>query len=78
LEDQRQLSSQNEEELGNLRLKVSDLDDLRNEVMRLKDEMDLKDSEIEDKNSNIEVLEVRALNFLVRRHSAKSQLFPSL
>jgi len=77
LEDQRQLSSQNEEELGSLRLKVSDLDDLRNEVMRLKDEMDLKDSEIEDKNSNIEVLEVRALNFLVR-HSAKSQLFPSL
>ena len=46
------------EEVVKLRSKVHDLEGLKNEIFRLKEDIDLKDSEIEDKNREIEVLEV--------------------
>jgi predicted nucleic acid-binding Zn-ribbon protein len=58
LESNRSSVEETAEELVRLRSKVHGLESLKNEVIRLKEDIDLKDSEIEDKNREVEVLEV--------------------
>ena len=64
LDSNRASVEESAEEVANLRSKVHDLEGLKNEAIRLKEAIDLKDSEIEDKNRDIEVLEVSGAEVL--------------
>lgn len=64
LDSNRASVEESAEEVANLRSKVRDLEGLKNEAIRLKEAIDLKDSEIEDKNRDIEVLEVSGAEVL--------------
>jgi hypothetical protein len=64
MEERRSAVKVNDEELEHLRSKLSDLERAQNEVLRMKDELDLKDSEIEDKIRENEVLKVPLLSGL--------------
>lgn len=47
-----------EKEIESLRSKITELESVRNELIRLKEDVDVKDSEIEDKIRENEVLQV--------------------
>jgi chromosome segregation ATPase len=58
IEEVRQSSKLGDEETESLRSKLSELESVRKELNRIKEEVDIKDSEIEDKIRENEVLKV--------------------
>jgi chromosome segregation ATPase len=58
IEEVRQSSKRGDEETESLRSKLSELESVRKELNRIKEEVDIKDSEIEDKIRENEVLKV--------------------
>ena len=58
IEEVRQSSKLGDEETELLRSKLSELESVRKELNRIKEEVDIKDSEIEDKIRENEVLKV--------------------
>ena len=54
----KQSSKLGDEETESLRSKLSDFESVRNDLIRIKEEVDIKDSEIEDKIRENEVLKV--------------------